>query len=563
MSSYRLKRLGHGVKFALVAICLTVFGVGIDGFGATGFSTVAQAAVVNDISVRGNQRMEDETVISYLTIQPGVRFGASDIDQSLTELFSTGLFRDASIYQSGSVLIVEVDENPVVNRVFFEGNKRIKDENLASVVRTQPRGIYSEGRVVADEELILEAHRRVGRDDANVSSRIVELSNNRVNVVFEVSEGDKTRISQITFVGNKAFGDFRLRDIIRHSKTNLFSWLTNDDIFDQDKLRADEELLRQFYYNNGYADFDVISAVADHDPDANRYYITITVDEGERYEFGDIYIDSTIPGIDTQSLYSVLKTNTGRTYSALLVERSLVNLSNEVAALGFAFSEVTPRGDRDFENRTISITYLIDQGRRVYIERIEIVGNTRTRDYVIRREFDLSEGDALNQALVKSTKTRLDALGFFESVRVSTRPGSSSDRVVLVVDVEDKPTGEISITGGYNSASGPVAQISFSEKNFLGRGQFLKVAGGLGEDVTNYSLAFTEPYFLGRRLTAGFRIDITESTETSNRNYVTNSSVGELFLAAPLTEHVIGKVFYRYDQQDLSIGTSFKDADTD
>ena len=415
-----LKNLMHIV---LVTICLTLFsGIGHSS-GVMGFSATAHAAVVRSISVRGNQRMDSDTIISYLTIRLATQFDQSDIDESLKQLFATKLFSDVSIYQNGNILIVEVDERPTVNQVFFEGNKRLKDAHLSVALRTQPHKTHVEEMVTADVILILEAHKRVGYHNVSVTSRIVELEKNRVNVVFDIFEGAKTKIAKISFSGNKTFSDYRLRDVIRTHQTNLLSFLSNDDIYDPDKLRADEGLLQQFYYNHGFADFELISSVANLDDEKNRYSIIITVDEGDQYRFSNIEIDSSIPEIGVKSLYSLLETKSGEIYNAQKIERSIIALSSKIAESGYAFAKVTSRSDRDFEKHTILISYLIDQGPRVYIEHIEIEGNTRTRDYVIRREFDLSEGDALNQALVQRTKRRLETLGIFQGIKNFYAPG--------------------------------------------------------------------------------------------------------------------------------------------
>ena len=428
-------------------------------------STVqVQAAVINRVDVVGNSRMDVDTIASYLTIKPGKRYSNADVDESVKRLFATGLFRDVSISKSGSILIVEVVENPTVNEVFFKGNKRLKEPALRAAIQSSSRTIFNEETVFSDVETISNAYSRVGREDATVTHEIIELSNNRVNVVFIINEGDKTKISNINFVGNQAIGDRRLRDIIRTKESNFLSFIRTDDIYDPAKVQADEELLRRYYYNHGYADFQLISTVADLDASNNQYNITFTIDEGSLYKFGEVTIESTIDGVSAESLYGALEIKSGQSYSARNVEDSIKEITNAVSAQGFAFVEVVPRGDRNFETGSIDVVFLIDEGPRVYIERIDIQGNDRTRDFVIRREFDISEGDAFNQVKVQTTKRRLDALGFFDRVDISTRPGSSPDRVVVIVRVIDKATGEFSIGGGYSTANGPIGTIKFSEK---------------------------------------------------------------------------------------------------
>ena len=551
MRLFRVMFVACAIVFAPIAASMVVTVIG---------SSQAEAAVVSRINVRGNTRMDSDTVISYLTIKPGRTFGNADIDISVKSLYATGLFSDVSIHRTGSTLIVEVDENSTINKVFFEGNKRLKDVALAGTVRTKARSIFNEQTLASDVDRISQAYSKVGRDDATVSYEVVPLANARVNVVFRVDEGDKTKIGKIIFVGNNAISGRRLKDIIRTKQTNFLSWLGSSDIYDPNKLAADQELLRRFYFNKGYADFQVISATADMDDEANQYMITITVDEGVRYNFGEITIDSSISGVDSESLYGLLDTRSGKHYSATKVEKTIIALTQKVAEDGYAFVEVVPRGNRNFDTNTIDVTYLIDEGARVYIEDITIIGNDRTRDYVIRREFDVSEGDAFNQVLIQKTKRRLEDLGFFDRVAINTRPGSSPDRVILVVRLLEKSTGEFSIGGGYSSADGPLAEISFSEKNFLGRGQFLRLKAGVGSDRQNYGFSFVEPFFLGYRMSAGVNVDFTTIDASSNRAYSSDTTAGKFALGVPLTDNVNLQGFYAIKASQINIAASTLDA---
>ncbi len=525
------------------------------------FSTasVAYAAVVNRIEVVGNARMDSDTVASYLTIKPGSSYNNSDVDESVKRLFATGLFSDVNIARRGKTLIVEVDENPTINEVFFKGNKRLKEPALRAAIQSASRSIFSEETVFSDVETISNAYSRVGREDASVSYEIVELSNNRVNVIFNINEGEKTKIFSIQFIGNQAMSDFRLKDIIKTKESNFLSFIRTDDIYDPAKVQADEELLRRYYYNHGYADFQLISTVADLDPALNQYNITFNIDEGSLYNFGEVSIESTIPGVETEDLYRELEIRSGRSYSARDVEDSIVQLTNAVSSRGFAFVEVVPRGDRNFQTGTIDVVFLIDEGPRVYVERIDILGNDRTRDFVIRREFDISEGDAFSQAAVQTTKQRLDALGFFERVDISTRPGSAPDRVVVVVTVIDKATGEFSIGGGYSTANGAIANIKFSEKNFLGRGQYFAITAGIGEDDQEYRLAFREPYFLGYRISAGIELAQTISDASDNKSYSQDGFTGAVRFNVPITNNFKAGAFYSFHSSDTSIAASLLD----
>lgn len=516
-------------------------------------ASVAQAATVSSIEVRGNQRVDDATVRNYIGIKPGVPFNRADVNDALKRLFATGLFRDVKINQVGGTLVVTVDEYPIVNQVLFQGNKKIKDKSLARAVQLQPRGPVSDAMMEADAKAIRQAYGNIGRNDAQVSYRTQDLGDNRVNVIFDIQEGGRTKIASVDFVGNKAFSDGRLRDLVSTKRSNIFSVLFRNDIYDENRLRADEEKLRRFYYNHGYADFRVVSSSADLNEAENEYHITITVDEGERYTFGDIGLETTIPGIDVDDLSSGIETHEGDVYSAEKVEDSIINLTEKAAGLGYAFAEVTPRGSRNFETRQISVVYSIDEGPRVYIQRIEIRGNTRTRDYVIRREFDVAEGDAFNKVLIQRAKKRLEELDFFRTVNISTVPGSQPDQVVLVVDVIEKPTGEFSIGAGYSTGAssthgaGFTVEGSVTERNFMGRGQYIRVSAGGGKDSRDYQLSFTEPYFLGRRISAGF--DIYHRTR-EYANYDRATSGATVRFGLPITEALSTQFAYNYQQDD-------------
>ena len=459
MVEITLMRLRNAIKTMGFALFLAVMGLSLNAAPNFGVVMEAQAATVSNISVRGNQRIDDEIVASYLTIEPGRSFSNFDIDDSVKALFATGLFSDVSIYQQGRTLVVEVDENSTVNRVFFEGNNRIKDEGLEAATRLRAQGVYSDEQAAADVDLIRQAYGRVGRRDAQVSYEVVPLANNRVNVIYRVNEGGKTKIAAINFVGNDTFHSRRLHDVISTKESTILSFLSSSDVFDQNRINADEERLRRFYFNKGFADFQVISTDAQLDEINNEYTITFTLEEGVRYTFGNVAIESTISGIDEATLSPHVETVPGEFYSAKNVEDTVLAITERVAESGFAFVDVAPRGSRNFDTNTIDVTYLVDEGARVFIEDIRIVGNDRTRDYVIRREFDLSEGDAYNRVLVNKTRDRIERLGFFETVEISTRPGSQPDRIVVIVNVRERSTGDISLSGGFSSSwyhsSGP------------------------------------------------------------------------------------------------------------
>lgn len=534
---------------AVSAVALSA-GIVASGAGATVFvsATTAEAAVIQRVDVRGASRVGAEAVRSNLTISPGKSFSNTDIDDSVKQLYDTGYFSDVKISVSGSTLVVTVEEAQLVNQVVFNGNRKIKDDKLAAVVKTQPSGPYSEAQVQADIQAIKDAYAATGRNEIEVTTQVVPLGEGRVNLAFVINEGDRTKIAAINFVGNNAYSSGRLASVINTKRSNFLSFLTRKDVYSDDKLHADEEALRQFYYNRGYADFRIVSSDAAFDEATNKYTLTFNVEEGPRYDFGAISVQSTVQGVDGAQLQSLVQTQEGDVYSANKVQKSMEAISEQVASAGYPFARVTPRGNRDLNSNTIGVEYLVDQGERAYVERIEIRGNSRTRDFVIRREFDMSEGDAFNQQMITRAKRRLEALGYFSSVSITTQPGSSADRVIIVVDVQDQSTGAFGIGAGYAAGGdGLMLEASIEEKNFLGRGQYIKVtAGGGQEGSRTYGLNFTEPYFLGYRLAVGFDLNHSETSSNDNYDYEENNVV--LRATAPITEDLATTFRYNYKQ---------------
>lgn len=540
----QIRPRGAALAAAVVALALVVTAL---------LPESARAAVVNTIAVEGNTRVDDETVRAYVTISPGRNFGPGDIDESIDALFATGLFADVAITQRGSTLVVTVEENPVISRIAFEGNRRISDETLEGVVRSRPRSVLTRSSVQSDVQLILETYRRRGNYQASVEPKIIDLGQGRVDLVFEIDEGGKTEVARITFIGNESFSEGRLRDVLKTRESGLLGFIRTTDTYDPDRLLADQELLRQFYYNHGFADFRIISAVADFDRERNAFFITITIDEGERYRFGEIEVNTTLIDLDPESLRGELETRPGRIYSAERVEKTIENLTIAAGERGYAFAEVRPRADRDFAEKTISITYQIDEGPRAYIERIDIVGNTTTRDYVIRREFDIAEGDAFSRVLIQRAERRLRNLGFFETVRITTQPGSQPDRVIVTVIVEEKATGKISFGVGYSTSDGIIGDISLEERNFLGRGQYVKILVSAGQRSRDAEFSFTEPYFLGRRIAAGFDVYNRVTENSDFQVYDQRETGGGVRFTLPINEPTSFELYYNLFQRDISL----------
>ena len=541
-------RLLRRAAFALAVVCAPVVAVG----GMAAVSSVAEAQTVSRIVVQGNQRVEAETIKSYLRIFPGQRYSAANADESFKALFATGLFSDVKLNVQGSTLVVSVVENPVINRVAFEGNKKLNDATLQGEVESTPRAVFTRARVQSDTQRILTLYRRTGRFAASVEPKIIELPQNRVDLVFEIDEGDKTGISRINFIGNRAFSDSDLLDVITTSESGILSFIKTTDVYDPDKLAADQELLRRFYLRNGYADFRVISAVADLDQEQNSFFITITVDEGERYNFGAIEIESSVAALDPNQLANVVQTVEGDVYNLDLVDKTLEDLTLEVSRLGYAFGQVRPRGDRNPEANTISITYVVEEGPKAYIERINIRGNTRTEDRVIRREFDIVEGDPYNRVLIDRAQRRLNALGFFKAVNISREPGSAPDRVVLNVDVEEQATGQFSIGVGYSTSDGFIGDISVSERNLLGRGQFVRLAVSASQRRRDVDFSFTEPYFLDRRVSAGFDVFSREVDLTDESSFESVKRGGGIRFGFPLSENWSLTTRYTFSQEEVT-----------
>jgi outer membrane protein insertion porin family len=492
--------------------------------GAVATASPAAAQSSSAIVVEGNRRVEAETIRSYFRTNPGEHLDSYKIDQALKALYATGLFQDVRISHSGPRLIVTVVENPVINRVAFEGNSKLKDDQLANEVQSKTRGTLSRPTVQADVQRIVEVYRRNGRFDVRVDPKIIDLPNNRVDLVFEVKEGEKTGVKKIIFVGNKAYGDQRIKDEIKTSETTwipFLSFLQSADIYDPDRIEADRDLIRRFYLKHGYADVRVVSAVSVYDPEKKGFIVTFTIDEGARYRFGKIDIQSSVPMVDPTTLRGRLRAGAGDVYNAEAVEKSVENLSIEVARRGYPFAVVRPRGDRDLATHFISVVFTVEDGPRVYIERINVRGNTRTRDYVIRREFDVGEGDAYNRALIDRAERRLKNLNYFKNVKITNEPGSAPDRIVLNVDVDEIPTGEFSVAGGYSTASGWMAELSISERNLLGQGQFARMSLQYGQYARGIELSFAEPFFMGQRLGVGIDFYAKETLAT---NYVSYNS---------------------------------------
>jgi outer membrane protein insertion porin family len=506
------------------------------------------AARAENVTVQGNKRVDSETIASY--------FHGSDeasINRAVKELYATGLFSNINISRAGGRILVTVAENSIINRVVFEGNSKVKTETLSGEIQSKSRGPYSQAMVDADIERIKDIYRRSGRAAASVTARTVDLPNGRVDVVFTIDEGEKTGVKAINFVGNHVYSAGKLRDLMQTTEMNFFSFFKTSDVYDPDRIASDLELIRRFYLKNGYADFRVVGSDAQFDPAQGGYVITITVEEGVQYTVGSVNVESHLPGLDAATLQPLVRLSPGEIYNGDMVQKTVDALTKEVGKHGYPFTQVRPRGDRDPATRTVNIAFVLDEGPRVYIERIEIRGNTRTRDYVIRREFEIGEGDAYNRAFIDRAERRLNNLGYFKKVKITNEPGSAPDRVIIVVDVEDQPTGSLSLSGGYSTTDGFIAEASISESNFMGRGQYVRLALSEGQYARGVEFSFTEPYFLDHRLAAGFDVYAKKSDSWRYSYYNNFITGGTLRLGLPITEELSFSPRYSIYRSDISI----------
>jgi len=502
-----------------------------------------EARVIQHINVLGTQRIEPATVLSYISVREGDVYNEQTADAALKTLYHTGLFADVKLKFDGTTMTVSVVENPIINQIEFEGNGKVSQKDLEKEVQLKPRTVFTRSKVQADVQRIIELYRRNGKFAASVDPQIIQRPQNRVDLIFSITEGPTTGVARINFIGNKVFDDATLKAQVATEESDWYKFLTTNDNYDPDRLTFDREQLRRFYASHGYADFHVVSAVAELTSDRSQFYITFTLDEGAKYKFGKVEIESGIRELSPATLRPLVKIQSGDMYNAELIQKSIDALTNAAGTKGYAFAEVHPRIRRDRDNRVIDVILKIDEGPRVYIEKINIVGNTRTLDKVIRREFRLVEGDAFNRVLVDRSRTRIRSLGFFKDVTVKQAPGSQPDRTNLTVTVTEQSTGELSLGAGYSSTSSFVGQFSYTERNLFGRGQYLRASIQLSTISKQFQFSFTEPFFLDRPLAAG--IDLYKVvTNYTQAGYQGDTTAAGLRFGFPTSEY--GNVGLRY-----------------
>ncbi len=521
--------------------------------------------IVRSIEVRGAERVEPETVRSYVDLKIGDHYDREKLDQVLKALYDTDLFADVTIRdEAGGAIVLEVRENPVVNRIIFEGNKRLKEDKLGKEVRLAPRQVFTRAKAAADVGRIVELYRRSGRFAAVVTPKLVQLEQNRVDVVFEVREGARSKVRQINIIGNVKFSEAKIRRAFATKQARPFRIFSSNDTYDPDRLSYDQQKLRQFYLTNGYADFRVVSAVAELTPDSKDFIITYVVDEGQRYHFGDVDLESKVRDIKADKFRFLLREKKGDWYNAQKVEDTVNALTETAGLLGYAFADVRPRFDRDKEKRLMNVSFVLGEAPRVYIERVEINGNTITKDKVVRREFRLGEGDAFNSYLVKRSRDRIQSLGFFqEKLEIKQKPGSGPDRVILEADLEEKPTGQLQLSAGFSSLEQFLINASIKQSNFLGLGDELRASVNYSSYATSIELGVTDPYFLGRNIALGgdiFRRDYSSFNFVGgNRNtqYKQTTTGFQARLGFPITEYLAAQIRYGLSQENVSLASNF------
>ncbi len=538
-------------------------------------ATIAPAApvqrTIRSIAVKGNQRLEPETIRSYANLTPGQTYTAETLDQALKDLYATQLFADVTITGGDTGdLVIAVRENPVINRIILEGNKRLKDDKILPEIKLAPRQIFTRSAVRSDVDRILELYRRQGRFAARVDPKIVQLDQNRVDVIFEIYEGDLAKVRAINIIGAHAFKPDRLRkEMYTRQAGGVLGFLKSNDTYDPDRLAADQQKLRAFYLTQGYADFRVVQALAELTPDRRDFVITYVVDEGPRYRFGKIDAQSALRDFPASRIKQFIRLQPGSWFNAKAVEDTVTNLNEQAGNLGYAFADIQPAYDRDPEHRLMNLTIKVGDTPRVYVERIDITGNTTTRDKVIRREFRLNEGDAFNALKVKRSQDRIQSLGFFQDkFEIKQSEGSAPDRIVLTANVEEKPTGQLSVSGGYSSLEKFVVQLALSQNNFMGKGQEMDAAVSYSTYSKSIDLGLTDPYFMDKPILLGgqlFRHDFNSFAYNANGSRFTTyselSTGGGLRMGFPLTEYWTfgGRYTLSNDKISLDPHTFFTD----
>ncbi len=510
------------------------------------------ASSVRSIEVEGAQRIEASTIQSYMNLQVGDPIDVSSTDRVLKTLFATGLFADVKVQNNNGVIKIKVVENPIISEIAFEGNDDLDDEALLAEIQLRPRQVFTRTKVQSDVTRLHQVYRRQGRFSASVQPKIIRLDQNRVNLVFEVEEGDITRVESIRFVGNRKYDDDKLRSVISTKETAWYRFISNNDRYDPDRLSFDQDLLREYYFSQGYADFQILSAVAELSDDKDSFFITLSMDEGERYKFANIGFLSQIRDFDPETLSQSVTFETGDWYNADKLKTSIEKMTDQMGDLQYAFVDIKPDIKKDRENRTISVTFIVNETPRVFVERINVNGNIRTLDKVVRRELLLVEGDPFNRSRLEKSENNVRNLNFFENVDVEVSQGSAPDKTILDINLEEKSTGELSLGAGFSSSDGPLADFRIRERNLLGKGQDLLLSTTIAGERTEFDLAFTEPFFLDRDLSAGVDVFHVTRDLQDESSYDQRRTGGGLRMGYPLSENWRQSVRYRFERNEIT-----------
>jgi outer membrane protein insertion porin family len=530
--------------------------VGVHALWALSLSalTLCRAGVASELTltVEGNRRVDEQVIRAHFHSPPDAALTPAAVDTALKELYATGLFEDVKIIPSRTNLIVKVVEAPVIERLRFEGNQQIKDNDLAGEIHLKPREPVTRAAVQEDVARIIEIYHRSGRYDAEVTPMTIARGDGRIDLIFEIREGAKTGVKHITFMGSRTFGDSRLKGAIKTTESGWLGFLKTTDVYDPDRIEADADLLRRFYVKNGFADAQV-SAAATYDPAQHGFTLAFTINEGRRYRWGAVDVQSHIETLDASGLRDIVRLSRGDIFDGEAVDKVADAIMVTAGKRGFPFVDVRAHIDRDPAASLINVVFTLDDGARRYVERINIHGNTVTRDEVIRREFDIAEGDAYNRGLVDGAERRLKQLPPFKTVKITTQAGSAPDRVVLNIDVEEQKTGEIFYSGGYSTSVGLVGEISVTERNFLGRGQYVKVSAALGQYLRSGSVSFVEPYLLGNRMSLGLDLFYKDVLTNPTQSYGGQSYGATVKVSAPLMDGLTSEAHYSLINQSVSV----------
>jgi outer membrane protein insertion porin family len=539
--------VGRISDFLLIASVATLIGI-----FSNPVSLGAQSSAATEIRIEGSQRIEADTIRSYVPIADGDKITSKAMDSALKRLFATGLFADVTVRREGNIVVITVVENPIINRIVFEGNKRIESEALQDEVKLKSRVVYTRSRVQNDVQRLIDVYQRNGRYAATVEPKVIQLPQNRIDLIFEITEGPVTQIRRVSFLGNKHFKDSDLRSVIQTKESAWYRFLSSDDNYDPDRLAFDRELLRRFYLSRGYADFRIVSSIAELAPNRKGFFITFTIEEGNRYQFGNVNVSAKLSGLSNNKLEKHIKIKNGDWYNADAIQNVILKLTNVVGTLGYAFVNIRPKVERDKKRKLIGITFEVLEGPRVFVERIDITGNSRTIDPVIRREITLVEGDAFNSSKMRQTRKKIRNLGFFEKIEVKTKRGSKPDQTVLDVKVREQSTGSVSFGLGFSSASGAMGDFSIRERNLLGRGHDLLLKTTVSADASQVDLRFTDPYFLDRNLSAGIDLFQTAQDLQDESSFEKESLGAGLRFGFKYSDKLKQKLSYRVSRDEVT-----------